>query len=624
MFVQFNKVVLHNFLSFGDSQIDLRDKGYCLIEGRNRNPSDRSLSNGSGKSTIVSAISWCLTGQTIQGLKSNIENINTIGGTFVKLYFNVDNDEYIIERYKNHDKYKTDLKIYKNEEDVSGKGIRESENLLAQYLPDINFNLISSIILLGQGLPNSFTKNTPSGRKELLELLTKSDFMFQDVKDRITKRLDSLNISMREVEDKLLRDNTSNNIYVSQLEKKRIELENYNIKKDYDNLQLDLQDKINNIEKEKKEITILLSKFNEETSQLQEELRNKEREYFLKKEELNNRFDKQLFDLSSRIISLENTLDSTKKEIIRLENIKDICPTCGQKIPNIVKPDTSELKTRKDTLNEELTLIKIEKDKVAANKINEVANMTSHFNEETDKNRLALDSRKIRLNELNNTITLYQNKYNELTLQLSSLVQERATFENNKRKIEEDISTLENKIINISSDILYNTNEKERLISHLDILSKMNSLVKRDFRGYLLRNIINYIERKSKEYCLFIFNSDNLSIQLDGNDIDIVFCNKTFENLSGGEKQKIDVIIQFAIRDMMSKYLDFKTNILFLDEITDNLDSKGCDGLINLISNTLNDLESIFIISHHSDELSLPIDNTIVVEKDSNGISRII
>ena len=45
----FNKVILHNFLSFGDAEVDLRNKGFCLIKGRNKNPLDRELSNGSGK-----------------------------------------------------------------------------------------------------------------------------------------------------------------------------------------------------------------------------------------------------------------------------------------------------------------------------------------------------------------------------------------------------------------------------------------------------------------------------------------------------------------------------------------------------------------------------------------------
>ena len=62
MNIQFNKVKIHHFLSFGDAEIDLRDRGYCLVSGVNRNPKDAAKSNGSGKSTIWSAISYALTG----------------------------------------------------------------------------------------------------------------------------------------------------------------------------------------------------------------------------------------------------------------------------------------------------------------------------------------------------------------------------------------------------------------------------------------------------------------------------------------------------------------------------------------------------------------------------------
>ena len=74
----------------------------------------------------------------------------------------------------------------------------------------------------------------------------------------------------------------------------------------------------------------------------------------------------------------------------------------------------------------------------------------------------------------------------------------------------------------------------------------------------------------------------------------------------------------------MCKYLGFTSNILFLDEITDNLDNVGCKGLMDLISTSLVDIESTFVISHHSDELVLPIDSEIIVEKNSNGISSIV
>ena len=72
--------------------------------------------------------------------------------------------------------------------DCSGKGIRDSEKLLAQYLPDITASLLGSVIILGQGLPQKFTNNSPSGRKEVLEKLSKSDFMIEDLKSRVTSR----------------------------------------------------------------------------------------------------------------------------------------------------------------------------------------------------------------------------------------------------------------------------------------------------------------------------------------------------------------------------------------------------------------------------------------------------
>ena len=67
MKIKFEKVVLHNFLSFGDAELTLSDRGYSVVKGVNNNPKDSAISNGSGKSSIWSAISYALTGETIQG-----------------------------------------------------------------------------------------------------------------------------------------------------------------------------------------------------------------------------------------------------------------------------------------------------------------------------------------------------------------------------------------------------------------------------------------------------------------------------------------------------------------------------------------------------------------------------
>ena len=153
----------------------------------------------------------------------------------------------------------------------------------------------------------------------------------------------------------------------------------------------------------------------------------------------------------------------------------------------------------------------------------------------------------------------------------------KSTFESNKKKIEDTIKSINDTLISIDNKILYINKESETLNSHILAVDKMNTLVKRDFRGFLLTHVIDFINIKAKEYCSYVFETDEIEFKLDGNSIDISYCGKDYENLSGGEKQKVDLIIQFSIRDMLCQYLNFSSNILVLDEITDNLDSKGSE-----------------------------------------------
>ena len=224
MNIIFKSIILHNFLSFGHSEINLEDKKYCLVSGINKCSKDNAVSNGSGKSTIWSGICWALTGETIQGITSGIKNINIDKNEcYVELKFIVNKDTYIIKRVKEP---KVDLKITINGEDKSGKGIRESEAVLSRLIPDINKDLLSSVILLGQGLPNKLSAHTPSGRKELLEKLSKSDFMIEDIKKRISERQTTLNEMLRKCEDNLLANNSRLNVYTQQLDDLKYERDN--------------------------------------------------------------------------------------------------------------------------------------------------------------------------------------------------------------------------------------------------------------------------------------------------------------------------------------------------------------------------------------------------------------
>jgi len=73
---------------------------------------------------------------------------------------------------------------------------------------------------------------------------------------------------------------------------------------------------------------------------------------------------------------------------------------------------------------------------------------------------------------------------------------------------------------------------------------------------------------------------------------------------------------------MLCKFLNFDCNLLVVDEVFDNLDAVGCERVMSLIS-SLNNISSIFVITHHGDELLIPYDEELIVTKNEQGISEV-
>lgn len=623
MTIKFLSIHLHHFLSFNDSTIDLSDKGYCLIVGVNKNPKDAAKSNGSGKSTIWNALSYALIGETLSGLKSNLANNYFNDGCYVEVEFEVDGHNYKLLRSKDDDTYGTNLKIIIDGEDKSGKGIRESQALLDQYLPDLTGELIGSVIMLGQGLPQKFTSNSPSGRKEVLEHLSKSDFMIEDLKDRIDARLVSLNTQLRGYEDELLALESKKSVYQQQLDENCEKLQKLSQNIDYDALIAQkeeelrqLRDKIGHYQEENEKLAQekedLAFKINEESNLKHERLEKIYAQYI--------EYNKDILDRKS--VASSNKLQ-LEKEIQAMKNIKDICPTCGQKIPNVIKPDTSAKETELEGVVEEYNQILKEERDNNTEYSNAKSKIEEMFNQAAEQPHARLKEITFTIVTNSHAISACNPLYDEFSSVIATLKANKENHENAIKEVQDKIEELRHSSIEIAQQCETINGNKLNLDLHIKAVNKMNTLIKRDFRGVLLSGIIDFINSKAKEYASKIFNSDNLEFVLDGNNIDITFEGKEYENLSGGEKQRVDLIVQFAIRDMMSRYLGFSSNILVLDEITDALDSVSCDKVINFITNELSDVESVFIISHHGDELMLPEDSRITIVKNELGVSEV-
>ncbi len=618
--IQFKKVILHNFGSYGHVELELQNRGFCLVSGQNNYIKDNALSNGSGKSFLWSAICYALTGETIGGIKTNLKNINVEEpDSFVQLEFLYQKDLYNICRIVAP---KSDLRIIRNDIDLSGKGIRESEKKLQELLPELSKDLIASCIIIGQGMPNKFSSFSPSGRKDLLEKLTKSDFMIEDIKARLTNRQQELSAKVREFEDSLLANRTQLNGYISQLEKLKFSIEQQQ-QPDFDALIETQKIKLFNAETEAAELQAKITSAEVQLDTLNAQFIELNAEKMKVSNEELSAYNTAYGALNSDKVRLEVEINGLNTEIAKLKAIKDTCPTCGQHLPNVHKPDTSELEVSLAAKQAELAIVK--ENIQSCNK--------QHQEYQTQINQAFADRLTATTNAISGLKSTLQATKASQQLCITTIEREKATY--NKlvydkqnwssfiRKQQEEVAAIEAEVARITNLISITSIAKDDFDQHLAVVKKMDQLTKRDFRGYLLTNIISYLDQKAKKYCETVFGTLELSLEINGNALDITYCSKAFDSLSGGEKQRVDLILQLAIRDLLSSYLNLSANILVLDEITDFLDKKSCKAVMQLLEKELNNVESVFIISHHAEELEIPVDSQIHVIKNESGISEL-
>lgn len=618
--IQFKKITVHNFGSYGHAELELQNRGFCLVSGQNLYHKDNALSNGSGKSFLWSAICYALTGETISGIKTNLKNINTEEpDCFVQLDFSYNKDLYSLIRTAAP---KTELKIFKNDIDLSGKGIRESEKRLQELLPDLTKDLIASTIIIGQGMPNKFSSFSPSGRKDLLEKLTKSDFMIEDLKTRIVARQQELSLKIREVEDSVLANKTKLNGYLTRLENIKSSLAGQQ-KPDFDTLIAEQTAKMAEFQQAVVKYEQMLISLEQEAEDLNARLLCVSEEKAKVSSDELAAYTDSFTKVSGEKMRLEIAVANLDREIAKLHAIKDTCPTCGQHLPDVQKPDTGLQEQQLEELKKELNTVLDRLAECNAKHQEYLAQINNAFNKEITELTSAVSKVKLKITEAKEHYNSYLALLDSTKVTYNKLIYDKENWEARIERQQNEISQLEKEISNLTNLIAITSLSKDNFDQRLAIIKKMDSLIRRDFRGYLLTNIISYIDNKAKDYCNTVFGTRELSLCLNGNALDISYCGKAFDGLSGGEKQRVDLILQLAIRELLTSYLGLSANILVLDEVTDFLDKKSCQAVMQLLEKELKTVESVFIISHHSDELEIPVDSEICVIKNEHGISEL-
>lgn len=582
MLLKFKSIKADNFLSILHSEVELDNQGVVLIKGIN-NSQGSADSNGSGKSTIVAeSIFYALTGETLRGTSEVVNIFTTDNYALVELEFELNQINYRIIRTKNHPELGTNLKIFKNGIDISGDKLKKSEAILKEELGLIDSTLISGILILGQGLPDTFTSLKPKERKERLEILSQSSEFISELELRVSeltkdysKKLQNNNqiVTQKETELRILRESRKRD------SERLVEL----YKKESDSKELS------------EELEIII----EEGKKISSELKEKEG----KKEEL----DIKVRELENLLYSSNSSKQNKEQERKTIELLiskltESKCPTCGQwiKSPELIESMKEENQKKLDLIDKAISIY--------SNKINFCKEEISKLKEEISKLNIQflkkeLDNKRSRIIQIKSEIKIREESTKEQIEILSNALED---YNKKENQIEIELDSI-NKL----------SSEFE---TKLDILSWIKKMCSKDFRGYLLSGIIDYLNLRLDNYSKALFGTNKLKMVLDGTKIYIDYEGRQYEGLSGGEKRLADICVQFSLRDMLKNTLGFMSNILILDEVFENIDESGVRNIVELI-NSFSETSSIFVISHS--HIEMPYDKVITVVKNLNNTSSV-
>ena len=167
--------------------------------------------------------------------------------------------------------------------------------------------------------------------------------------------------------------------------------------------------------------------------------------------------------------------------------------------------------------------------------------------------------------------------------------------------------------------------EKDLLIyeEYANVANHCSSLISKQFRNYLLKSVVDFMNNKLKYYSSLVFSntSDVVMFVQEGNNLDIFLGEASYESLSAGEKRKCDLLIVLVQRDLALNISGLNCNVLILDEILEGLDEIAINTVMELLMNVSSDIESLFLISHK--DVNIGFDSIIEVVKGKDRISHV-
>ena len=98
----------------------------------------------------------------------------------------------------------------------------------------------------------------------------------------------------------------------------------------------------------------------------------------------------------------------------------------------------------------------------------------------------------------------------------------------------------------------------------------------------------------------------------------------TYEGLSSGERRKVDLIVAKSLNAVARWRMPEPLNLSLMDEVFDALDESGLQQVIQMIHKDLEQIWTIFVITHRPDLRSILSPNKVITVRRSGGWSEVL
>ena len=576
-------ITVKNFLSVGNQTqaVDFDKQALTLVLGSNLDlgGDDTGSRNGTGKTTIVNALSYALYGQALTNIKKeNLINKTNGKSMLVTVEFEKNNTKYRIERGRKPNILKlfvndNQLKTEESEDDSQGDS-RETQKAIEQML-EMSHTMFKHLValntytepflsmkaadqreiieqLLGITLLSEKAEVLKLQVKESKELITAEQYKIEGIKganENVQKSIDSLGIKSSAWETKKTADIENIGRAMMRLETVDIEAE----------LAAHAQLKL----------------WNEHNTKIQS-------------------LNKQSATLQSALGQAEKTVKKYEKELASLAN--KTCHACEQELHDHKHEEmTNEAVKHLDEATKYFDKVSQDLLKI----VDEIGtgDMPRRPNTFYDTEAEAL-GHKNNLDSLEKSLTTRADELNPYEEQIEEL---------KKTAIQEINWTM--------------VNELTKLKDHQEFLHKLltnkDSFIRKKIidqnLSYLNKRLSYYIDKLGLPHRVIFQNDLNVEITQLGQDLD-------FDNLSRGERNRLILSMSFAFRDVWEGLYQ-SINLLFIDELVDaGMDSAGVESALAVLKKMARERnKNIYLISH-KDELVGRVNNVLRVIKE-NGFT---